>query len=233
MDNERPLSVPQWQILRNLQGRPWAQQELAIALGRKSQAMAKSLEVLQRRGLVKPVDERGHPGPRTPARRWSLTQLGTMFADGPPPSPRAPARGERGALDGGEEEDDEVEDNPNSRQPQVFGLSRHQGFLVARVAGNEVPALLEALTEGEQAVEAGFVARLDGDVHGYYFFFDSRLGARPAEMLAAAFRATGIEVALGVVADVRALDDLVRDARAAAAAASRARGRSPGSTSSG
>ena len=30
----RPLNLAQWQILRHLRGRPWAQQELAAALGR-------------------------------------------------------------------------------------------------------------------------------------------------------------------------------------------------------
>jgi len=106
--------------------------------------------------------------------------------------------------------------------PQTFGLSRHQGYLLATVEGRRVPELLEVLAEGEQAVEAGLVARLDGDAHDYCFFFDPRLGARPAETLAAAFRATGIDVSLGVVADVRSLNDLVRDARAAAAGSGRA-----------
>jgi len=99
--------------------------------------------------------------------------------------------------------------------PSAFGLSRYQGYLLATVEGRRVPELLDVLAEGEQAVEAGFVARLDGDAHGYCFFFDARLGARPAETLAAAFRASGIDVALGVIADVRSLDDLVRDAHAA------------------
>lgn len=225
--NERPLSVSQWQILRHLQARPWAQQELAVALGRKSQAMAKSLDVLQRRGMVQPVDERGHPGPRTPARRWSLTQLGAMFADGPPPAAPGPDRGRAESAEGSEAEDDEVDPDSRSREPSIFELRRHQGFLVARVSGNGLSALLEALAEGRHAVEAGFVARLDGDSHGYYFFFDSRLGARPAETLAAVLRASGVEVTLGVVADVRSLGEMVRDARAAASAAHSASQRRP------
>lgn len=85
--------------------------------------------------------------------------------------------------------------------------------------------LLDVLAHGEQAVEAGFVARLDGDAHGYYFFFDSRLGARPAESLAAALSGRGVDVSVGVIADVRTLDGLVRDARAAEAGARRARER--------
>lgn len=143
-----------------------------------------------------------------------------MFADGPPPGTEQPAIETPRRLDGAGHPDGGVPDDSIPRQPET-SLRRHQGFLVARVEGNKVAALLGTLAEGEQAFEAGFVARLDGDAHGYYFFFDARLGARPAETLGAAFGAAGIEVSLGVVADVRSLDELVRDARAAAAAAGR------------
>lgn len=230
--NERPLGVAQWQILRHLLGRPWAQQELATALGRRSQAVAKSLGVLQERGMIMPVDKRTHSGPKTPARRWTLTELGRMFADGAPPVPPAPHGEQPQRVTRGPEDDDDESGDTGASQPETFGLARHQGFLVATVEGSRVPVLLEALADAEQGVEAGFVARLDGDAHGYYFFFDPRLGARPAETLGAALRASDIDVALGVVADVRGLDTLLRDARAARAGALRASQRAPRDESS-
>lgn len=214
MGEAQPLRLAQWQVLRHLLGRPWAQQELAEALGRRSQSVAKSLAKLEERGLVRPVDERGHPGPRSPARRWILTELGRMFADGPPPEALRAVASSTGV------EEDEERDGAGDTE---FLLTRHQGYVMAKVEGGRVPDLLGALATGEQAVEAGFVARLDGDAIGYYFFFAPELGARPAETLASAFRANGIDIALGVVADVRPLGSMLRDAQAASAGAKRAR----------
>jgi hypothetical protein len=91
----------------------------------------------------------------------------------------------------------------------------YQAFVRATLVSSEVPALLDVLAHGEQAVESSVVARLDGDAHDYVFIFDPQLGAGPAEALVAALTAAELPSTNGVVGDVRGLDAMVQDARAA------------------
>jgi DNA-binding MarR family transcriptional regulator len=205
MTPARPLRLAQWQLLRQLRAGPRAENELAIVLGRRPQAIAKSLLLLEERGLVIRIEEREHAAPNAPARRWEITDEGRDLADEDPPAAEPLAS-----------------DDDDSRTPG-FLLGRHQSFLAATIGSRDIPSLLETLATGEQAAEASFVARVDGEAHGYVFFFDERLGTRPTETLAAALNAAHLPYTAGRVSEVRTVDEFVRDALAAREAADRVR----------
>ena len=188
------MRIEQWDVLRVLLAGPLTEGELAGGLSRKPSSIARSLTTLQGRGLVDFTGEREHTAPNHPKGRWRLTQKGASVAK------KAPiARAPRGTRQG--------------PRPRLGLLERHQGFVTASVTSAEVPALLDVLSSRKHAFEASFVARLDGDGHDYLFVFDPQLGAGAAERLAATLARFSINT--GVIADVRSVDQLMADARAA------------------
>jgi hypothetical protein len=207
----------QWQVLRQLTAGRKTTSELAEILARRSDSVARGLRTLEERGLVELEDEVPHTRPGQPGGWWALTAAGQELVDAAPVPPevatvdsgRAPY-GTTDAVDS----DDEEETAPSS-----WPIERYQSFVAATVESSRVPELLEVLAAGQQAVESTFVARLDGDSHDYLFIFDRRLGSRPAEALGSALGAANLKFNLGVVGDVRSVDGLVRDARAAGVAA--------------
>jgi DNA-binding HxlR family transcriptional regulator len=203
------LRSKQWQLLRQLTSGPQAVGEIAEALGRQPGPVTKALQTLQQRGLVDVADVSEHSAPGQPRGRWSLTQEGLARAFEEAAPPRAPALPE---VSGFAPESDE--------RTSDWSLSAHQSFVSAEVGKTGIPDLLRVLEAGEQAVEASFVARFDGATQSYLFFFDPVLGARPAEALGAALDEAGFPFAVGTIADVRRMDDLIRDARSAARSAS-------------
>lgn len=204
-------------MLQQLSGRPRAQNELARLLRRRPQAVAKSLRILEGLGLVESIEERDHAARNAPARRWGLTEAGHTVVD------------EGISADVGPSSTGDADGNDRSGHP-TFALKPHQSFVAAPLKSNELPSFLDALADGELAAEASFVARIDGETHGYVFLFERPLGARPTEKLAAALDAARLQFTAGVVADVRTVDELVRDARAARAAGARMRRGDPDPT---
>jgi DNA-binding MarR family transcriptional regulator len=219
MPSDEHLRIDQWQVLRNLLPGPLTVGGLASRLSRAPNSVSRSLETLQGRGLVEFKPEHEHTAPNKPKGRWTLTGRGASVAKKAPaaasPMPASPLTR---VLD---DEESELADLPVGR------LERHQGFVVTTVESQRVPELLEVLAAGEQGIEASFVARLDGDAHGYLFVFDSRLGARPPEVLSAALAEAQLPFTTGVVADVRDFSQLVGDARATRNAARRVRSPRP------
>lgn len=199
-------TAKQWMILRRLADGPLGQQELCRLTGRRPQAMAKSLSLLEEAGWAEPVDERRHAGPNAPARRWRLTAAGEAIEGTGP----------------GRSESDQA-----SRQ----ALRPHQGFVSATVSSREIPRLMEVLAQGQIAAEAATVARLDGDSHAFLFLFEPELGAGPSEAVSAALEAMSVSFTVGTVSDVRTWEEFVSDARAARASRAPVSAEDPGQSS--
>ena len=200
------LRVKQWQLLRQLTGGARAVGEIAEALGRQPGPVTKALRTLEGLGLVEVTDVAGHSAPGQPRGRWGLTDAGRDLA-------------EQEAAPPIDEPDQGAEPSESDDVGSSWPVVAHQTFLEARVQSGEVPALLDVLASRQHALEASFVARLDGEGQRYIFVFDKRLGGRPTEVLAAVLAAAGLPFSVGTVADVRRLDGFLRDARAAASAA--------------
>lgn len=209
------MRIDQWEVLRHLTAGPLSVSELSERLSRSPSSVTRSLETFKGQGLATFSAEHNHAAPNRPKGRWALTKKGLSLAKKAPMAAQAPSA-PAGAPD-----------------DRAGLLEAHQGFVTANVENDRVPALLEVLASGEQAIEASFVARLDGDGHDYLFIFDPRLGARATESLAAALSAADFSFRTGVVADVRSIDQLVADARSARGSARRAMGRGRGARGEG
>jgi DNA-binding MarR family transcriptional regulator len=217
------LQTAQWQLLRHLVAREKTVEELATAVARRNSSVGRSLTALSELGLLhfRAASEEKRTGRGNPSGWWGLTDEGRELAeDAIPPVGEVPAGPSRsGVADAPRGPEAEPErDGP-------WSFERHQAFARATVTGPELPTLLDVLAHGEQGAEASFVARLDGDRHEYLFVFDSRLGARPAEVLGAALDAASLRCTIGVVADVRGFGAMVSDARAAGGGAGDVRAR--------
>jgi DNA-binding MarR family transcriptional regulator len=205
--------------------------ELAELLSRRNSSVGETLRKLKEADLVvfRPHEENKRTGRGNPSGWWSLTDSGrVLVAQAPGPSdPSEPLSGlSAGEADHAASLEMEPEDsNDEEGRAGPWNVRPYQAFVRATLVSREVPALLDVLAHGEQAVESSFVARMDGDAHDYVFIFDPQLGARPAEALVAALGAADLPCTTGVVGDVRGLDAMVRDARAAVAAAQAVRRR--------
>jgi hypothetical protein len=190
-------------VLRHLTSGEKTIGELAALLSRRNSSVGETLKKLRAMNLVsfQPAKDDKRIGRGNPSGWWSLTDSGRVEVEDTPGPP-----GEQHPSD------DEGPTGP-------WELNPYQAFVRTTLLSREIPALLDVLTYGEQAVESSFVARLDGDAHDYVFIFDPQLGARPAEMLVSALNAAELPCVTGVIGDVRGLDAMVRDARAANGAA--------------
>ena len=195
--------------------------ELASGLSRRISSVVRSLETLRDADLVafRAAEGDKRTGRGHPSGWWSLTETGLEQAETPLGPPDMPARSNRSSIatheDGGDPGDDPGRTGP-------WEIERHQAFAKATVDSTDLAKFFQVLSLGEHAAETSFVARLDGDVRDYLFVFDSRLGARPAETLAASLGAVGVPCSIGSVADVRGFGALVGDAQAATMAAASA-----------
>lgn len=185
--------------------------ELAELLGRRQDSVVASLRRLPAEWVSFREDASGRTGRGIPAGYWSLTDAG------------------RRALEAHADDATIVRsDETASESTAARTIRRQQAVVTATVTSRQVPALLDVLADGEQAVEASFVARIDGGKrHRFLFVFDAELGTRPAEMLSAVLEPAGLPFELGTVAEVRDIHALIRDARAARATARVAAQRRP------
>lgn len=204
------LRVEQWQLLRRLAAQEMSSSELAEVLGRRTSSVSRGLRILERVELVEPREEGAHAGPGQPKCRWALTSAGRDALSANPLAPESSVAEAPEAL--------EADEDPRHRHGP-WPISAGESYVEVALSSQELPGLLAVLAGGELAVEASFVIRLDGAGHRYLFVFDRRLGARPAEAFAAALRAVELPFSLGTIGDARSVDAMVRDARAAAAAA--------------